>query len=96
MPFMGNQVESNEIKILTVNHQVLGDYSKRSDVLNYFKTKKHNIYFLQDTHFTYSEENSIESQCNNDIESIEHLFIECPLVKKKIWIDIEEWLLNKF
>ena len=35
------------------------------------------------------------SFCKNDIESIEHLFIECPLVRK-IWDDIEEWLLNKF
>ena len=59
---MGNQVESNEIKILTVNCQGLGDYSKRRDVLNYLKTKKHNVYFLQDTHFTYSEENYIQSQ----------------------------------
>jgi hypothetical protein len=62
MPFMGNQVESNEIKILTVNCQGLGDYSKRGDVLNYLKSKKHNVYFLQDTHSTYSEENYIQSQ----------------------------------
>jgi exonuclease III len=59
---MGNQVESNELKILTVNCQGLGDYSKRRDVLNYLKSKKHNVYFLQDTHFTYSEENYIQSQ----------------------------------
>jgi hypothetical protein len=35
------------------------------------------------------------SFCKNDIESIEHFFIECPLVKE-IWDAIEVWLLNKF
>jgi hypothetical protein len=34
MPFMEDQVENNEIKILTVNFQGLGGYNKRRDVLN--------------------------------------------------------------
>lgn len=48
------------LKILTVNCQGLGDYKKRSDVLNYLKDKNYNIYFLQDTHFTSDEEQNIQ------------------------------------
>lgn len=48
------------MKILTVNCQGLGEYKKRSDVLNYLKDKNHNIYFLQDTHFTCDEEQNIQ------------------------------------
>lgn len=48
------------LKILTVNCQGLGEYKKRSDVLNYLKDKNHNIYFLQDTHFTCDEEQNIQ------------------------------------
>lgn len=47
------------LEILTVNCQGLGKYKKRSDVLNYLKDKNHNIYFLQDTHFTCDEEQNM-------------------------------------
>ena len=33
--------------------------------------------------------------CNNDIETIYHLFLECFKVKE-LWLNIEEWLLNRF
>lgn len=48
------------LKILADNCQGLGDYKKRSDVLNYLKDKNYNIYFLQDTHFTSDEEQNIQ------------------------------------
>ena len=41
----------DEIKILSVNCQGLGNYGKRRDVLNFLKAKKSDIYCLQNTHF---------------------------------------------
>ena len=41
------------------------DYSlhiKRKDVLNFLKQQRCSIYFLQDTHFTKSEENNVRAQ----------------------------------
>ena len=52
----------NGITIVSVNTQGLGDKSKRKDVLNFLKSKKYSIYFLQDTHFTKPEENYIRAQ----------------------------------
>ena len=49
-------------RIMTVNCQGLGDSSKRKDVLNYLKSRKHNIYCLQDTHFKKSLEPYIQAQ----------------------------------
>ena len=34
--------------------------------------------------------------CNNDIAIINHLFFECFKVKKKLLLNIEEWLLIRF
>lgn len=48
----------NSLKILTVNCQGLGE-NKKSDVLNNHKDKNHNIYFRQDTHLTFDEEQYI-------------------------------------
>ena len=59
---MGDQVDNNQLKILTVNCQGLGDKNKRRDVLNYLKGKKYNVYFLQDTHFMEKDENMIRTQ----------------------------------
>lgn len=40
---------SLQLKILTANCQGLGDPNKRKDVFKILKTKKYNIYFIQDT-----------------------------------------------
>ena len=42
----------DNITILSMNAQGLGDRNKRKDVLNFLKDKKAAIYFIQDTHFT--------------------------------------------
>ena len=49
------------LKILSVNCQGLGDLSKRRDVFSFLKSGNHNIYCLQDTHFTVDKENSIRT-----------------------------------
>ena len=51
----------NQLKILTLNCQGLRDKSKCRDVFNNLKQKNHNVYFLQDTHFTPNEENQIQT-----------------------------------
>ena len=50
------------IKIISVNCQGLADRNKRKDVFSYLKSKQYNIYCLQDTHFTYEQENIIRSE----------------------------------
>jgi exonuclease III len=50
------------LSLASMNVQGLGDKLKRKDVLNYLKSKKLNIYFIQDTHFTDKEINLIRSQ----------------------------------
>lgn len=59
---MVNQTYANELKILTVNCQGLGDTNKRRDVLKYLKNKNYNVYFIQDTHFIDIDENMIKTQ----------------------------------
>ena len=49
-------------RVMTVNCQGLDDASKRRDVLNYLRSKKHNIYCLQDTHFITRLEPYIQAQ----------------------------------
>ena len=49
------------LSILSLNCQGLGDLNKRKDVFNYLHSKKYNIVCLQDTHFTTSQENNIET-----------------------------------
>ena len=39
------------ISILSINCQGLNNAQKRRDVFHYLRSKKHSIYFLQDTHF---------------------------------------------
>ena len=51
----------NNIKILSMNCQGLGDQDKRKDVFHFLKQKKFSIYLLQDTHFTSKEENFIRT-----------------------------------
>lgn len=48
---------TNQLKILSVNRQGLGDKRKCQDVLLNLKLKTYNVYFIQDTHFTTEEEN---------------------------------------
>ena len=50
-----------ELKVLSANCQGLGDKGKRRDVFNYLKSKKYNIYCLQDTHFTYDIEKEVRT-----------------------------------
>ena len=47
------------IRILSFNCRGLGNLSKRQDVLSYLKTKKAQIYCLQDTHFVPQLQSSI-------------------------------------
>lgn len=54
--------KENQLKILTVNCQGLGETNKRKDVLNHHKAKNYNIYFIQDTHFVNTNENLIQTQ----------------------------------
>lgn len=51
-----------KLNIISMNVQGLGDKAKRKDVLNYLKSKKFSICFLQDTHFDRKEESYIRSQ----------------------------------
>ena len=50
-----------EIKILSVNCQGLGDITKRKDVFSYLKNLNYNIYCIQDTHFTENIENIVRN-----------------------------------
>ena len=56
----------DEIKILSVNCQGLGNYGKRRDVLKFLKAKKCDIYCLQDTHFVEDLHNIIEQEWGYD------------------------------
>ena len=49
------------LKIMSVNCQGLRDYVKRKDVFNMLKSKKCNIYCIQDTHFTDEIESNVRS-----------------------------------
>lgn len=51
-----------ELNILSVNTQGLGGIAKRLDVFQYLKEKKADIYCLQDTHITKSQEIFIRNQ----------------------------------
>lgn len=57
----GNNM-TEKVTFASMNVQGLGDCLKRKDVFNYLKTKKYNIYFLQDTHFTDKDVQIIRSQ----------------------------------
>lgn len=50
-----------EVKILSFNTQGLGGLKKQKDVIHYLKSKKFDIYCLQDTHFTTCHENNTKS-----------------------------------
>ncbi|KAK6186929.1 hypothetical protein SNE40_006185 [Patella caerulea] len=50
------------LQIISVNSQGLGQSEKRKDVFNYLKTKKYNIYCIQDTHFTKNLETFVQNQ----------------------------------
>ena len=56
----------DEIKILSVNCQGLGNYGKRRDVLKSLKAKKCDICCLQDTHFVEDLHNIIEQEWGYD------------------------------
>ena len=51
----------SKLSILSANCQGLRDINKRKDVFNYFKSKNHNIYCLQDTHFTQEIHKEVRS-----------------------------------
>ena len=52
----------DKIKIVSLNCQGIGCPKKRRDVFNYIRSKNPSIVCLQDTHFTSSIENLIESE----------------------------------
>ena len=54
------------ITFASMNCQGLSNPSKRADTLNFLKSKKYGIYFLQDTHFTNKEEYYIRTQWGFD------------------------------
>lgn len=58
---------TNQLKIISVNCQGLGDKRKCQDVLMNLKLKKYNVYFIQDTHFTTEEENYIETMWGHEV-----------------------------
>ena len=53
---------SEKVKICSLNCQGLGDSNKRRDVFKYLKSLKYSIVFLQDTHFSKTNERLIESE----------------------------------
>ena len=59
---MDKNLLENNLKILTLNCQGLGDMNKRKYVFRILRSKNCNIYFLQDTHFTTDKENMIKAQ----------------------------------
>ena len=59
--------EKNLITISSTNCRGLGEYTKRKDVFNYLRNKGHNIYCLQDTHFTKSMEPYIKAEWGGEI-----------------------------
>lgn len=73
------------MKILTFNCEGLGDYKRGSDVLNYLYDKNHNIYFLQDTHFTSDEEQNIQIFWGGKTYSV---LSDQILVKKQYYLKI--------
>lgn len=57
---MDDKVQKSYLSILTLNCQGLGDINKRRDIFKVLKSKRYNIYFLQDTHFVEKEESMIK------------------------------------
>lgn len=57
---------ANALKIIYLNCRGLGDKTKRSDVLNFLRQSKYNIYCLQDTHLIDAETNMLRSQWGYD------------------------------
>ena len=56
----------DEVKIISVNCQGLGSQEKRKDVLKFLKSKKCDIYCLQDTHFVEDMHNIVISEWGFD------------------------------
>ena len=54
--------DNHNLKVLSVNVRGLGESAKRRDVFNYLKSKKCQIYCLQDTHFTSENEKRIRCE----------------------------------
>ena len=54
-----------EVKILSLNTQVLVAIKKRLDIFNYLKSKQCQIYCLQDIYSTVANENCIRCQWGN-------------------------------
>ena len=50
------------LTFVSCNCQGLGDFYKRKDVFQYLREKKHDIYFLQDTHFDPKQDLQIRSE----------------------------------
>ena len=50
------------LSIISLNCQGLGNMKKRRDVFHYLKQKRHNVYFLQDTHFEPKLESYIKAE----------------------------------
>ena len=58
---------ANSLKILSVNCRGLHCKKKRLSVFKYLQSLKHNIYCLQDTHFTHDMYRNIYSEWGSEI-----------------------------
>lgn len=56
----------SELKIISVNCQGLGSQEKRKDVIKFLKSKKCDVYCLQDTHFVEDIHNIVKSEWGFD------------------------------
>ena len=54
------------MKIMSMNCQGLGDFSKCRDVFNFIRQKKYDIYLLQDTHFITKKETYLRTMWGFD------------------------------
>ena len=55
-----------ELKILSYNAQGIGGISKRTDIFDFLRNTNCDIYCLQETHFTDTEERSILDLWNGE------------------------------
>lgn len=56
---MDYKVQQSYLSILSLNCQGLGDINKKRNIFKVLKSKRYNIYLLQDTHFVEKEESII-------------------------------------
>ena len=58
---------STDFKISSLNVNGIGELRKRKDVFSYLREKKHDIYFLQETHIKTELENYIRASWGYEV-----------------------------